>query len=43
MQKYVVVRPSMPTIWLFQEGTNLIQKEVITLKEVGFSFDNSDV
>jgi hypothetical protein len=43
MQKYVVDRPSMPTIWLFQEGINLIQKEVITLKEVGFSFNCSYV
>jgi hypothetical protein len=31
------------TIWLIQEGTNLIQKEVITLEEVGFSFDHNRV
>ncbi len=42
-QKYVVVRPLMPTIWLIQEGTNLTQKEVITIEEVGFSFDRSCV
>jgi len=42
-QKYTVVRPLVPTIWLIQKGTDLTQKEVITLKEVGFSFDRSHV
>jgi hypothetical protein len=28
---------------LIQKGTDLTQKEVITLKEVGFSFDRSHV
>jgi hypothetical protein len=38
MQKYVVAKPLVPTIWLIQEGTNLIQKEVTTLEEARFSF-----
>jgi len=42
-RKYAVVRPLVPTIWLIQKGTDLTQKEVITLKEVGFSFDRSHV
>ncbi len=29
----------VPTLWPIQEGTNLTQKEVTTLEEVGFSFD----
>jgi hypothetical protein len=31
--KYVVVRPLAPIVWPIQEGTNLIQKEVITLRK----------
>jgi hypothetical protein len=42
-RKYAVVRLLVPTIWLIQEGTNLTQKEVITIKEAGFSFDHSCV
>ncbi len=42
-QKYAVARPLVLTIWLIQEGTNLIQKKVITLEEVGFSFDHNCV
>jgi hypothetical protein len=38
MQKYVVVKPSVPIVWPIQEGINLTQKEVITLEEAGFSF-----
>jgi hypothetical protein len=38
MQKYVVAKPQVPTVWPIQEGTNLTQKEVTTLKKVGFSF-----
>ncbi len=41
MRKYVVVRPSVPIVWLIQEGTDLIWKEVTTLEEVGFSFNCS--
>ncbi len=43
MGKYIVVRPSIPIVWFIQEGIDLIQKEVITLEEVGFSFDRSHV
>jgi hypothetical protein len=38
-QKFVVVKLAVLTIWPIQEGTNLIQKEATTPKEVGFSFD----
>jgi len=41
--KNVVVRPSIPTIWLIQEDFDLIQKEVTTLKKAGFSFDHNCV
>jgi hypothetical protein len=40
-QKYAVVRPSVPIVWPIQEGTDLTQKEVTTLEEVGFSFDSN--
>jgi hypothetical protein len=39
MWKYVIARAWIPTIWPIQEGSDLIQKEVTTLEEVGFSFD----
>jgi hypothetical protein len=42
-QKYAVARPSIPTVWLIQEGIDLVYKEVITLKEVGFPFDCNSV
>jgi hypothetical protein len=42
-QKYAVVRPLGPTIWLIQKNIDLIQKEVTTLEEVRFSFDYSRV
>jgi hypothetical protein len=42
-QKYVVPRPLVLTIWPIKEGTNLTQKEIITLEEVGFSFYHSHV
>jgi hypothetical protein len=38
-QKFANVKLVVPTIWPIQEGTNLTQKEVITLKEARFSFD----
>jgi len=41
MWKYVIARSFVPTIWPIQEGSDLIQKEVIILEEVGFSFDYS--
>ncbi len=41
--KYVIARPSIPTKWPIQKGTNLTQKEVTTLEEVGFSFDHNHV
>jgi hypothetical protein len=40
MGKYAIIRPLVPTIWPIQEGTDLIQKEVI-LEETRFSFDRS--
>jgi hypothetical protein len=43
MRKYVVVKFSVPIVWPIQEGSDLIQKEVTTLKEVGFSFDHNPV
>jgi len=43
MQTYVVARPSMPITWLIQEGIILIQKEVIILEKVGFSYYHSHV
>jgi hypothetical protein len=42
-EKYVVARPSIPTVWPIQEGIDLTQKEVTTLEKVGFSFDQSCV
>jgi uncharacterized membrane protein len=30
-----------PIVWFIQEGIDLTQKEVIILKETGFSFDHS--
>jgi hypothetical protein len=39
MQKYAVARPFVPTIWFVQKGIDSIQKEVITLEKVGFSFN----
>jgi len=33
----------MQIVWLIQENIDLIQKEVMTLEEVGFSFDCSYV
>ncbi len=41
MQKYPIARPLVPPIWPIQEGTNLTQKEVTTLKETWFSFNHS--
>ncbi len=38
MQKYVVAKPQVPTVWPIQEDINLTQKEVTTLKKIGFSF-----
>ncbi len=38
MRKYVIARHLVPTVWPIQEGTNLVQKEVTILEEVGFSF-----
>jgi hypothetical protein len=43
MWKYVVVRPLVSTGWPIQEGTDLTQKEVTTLKETWFSFDHNCV
>jgi hypothetical protein len=39
MQKFVIVRLVVPTIWPIQKGIKLTQKEVTTLKEARFSFD----
>jgi hypothetical protein len=36
---FAIARPFVPSVWPIQEGTNLIQKEVTTLKEASFSFD----
>jgi hypothetical protein len=36
VQKYAIVKPSVPIAWLIQEGTNLTQKEVTTLKKQCF-------
>ncbi len=36
--KFVVVRLIVIIVWPIQEGTNLTQKEIMTLEEVGFSF-----
>ncbi len=38
-QKIAISRHVVPTIWLIQEGINLIQKEVTTLEEARYSFD----
>jgi hypothetical protein len=38
LQKFVIVRHTVPTIWPIQEGIYLTQNEFITLKEAGFSF-----
>jgi hypothetical protein len=38
-QKFAIVKPIVPTAWPILVGTNLTQKEVTALKEVGFSFD----
>jgi hypothetical protein len=43
VQKYVVVRPSVPIVWPIQEGIDLTQKEVTTLEEVGFFLDRNHV
>jgi hypothetical protein len=40
-RKYAIIRPSVPIIWLIQEGTKLTQKEVTILEEAGFSFDHN--
>jgi hypothetical protein len=34
--RYVMDRPIVPEIWHVQEGTNLTQNEVRSLKELGF-------
>jgi hypothetical protein len=34
--KYALDRPSLPSLWLVQEGTNLTQIEVVVLEEVSF-------
>ncbi len=34
--KYIIGRPTMPSLWLMQERTNLTQDEVMTLEEIGF-------
>jgi hypothetical protein len=39
-RKYAFDRPTLPSLWLVQEGTNLTQIEVLTLEEVGFLFSN---
>jgi hypothetical protein len=37
-KKYALDRPTLLTLWHVQEGTNFIQIEMLTLKEVGFLF-----
>jgi hypothetical protein len=34
--KYALDRPTLLSLWLVQEGTNLTQIEVVALKEIGF-------
>ncbi len=34
--KYALDRPTLPSLWLVQVGTNLTQIEVVALEEVGF-------
>jgi hypothetical protein len=34
--KYAFDRPTLPSLWLVQEGTNLTQIEVVALEEAGF-------
>jgi hypothetical protein len=34
--KYAFDRPTLPSLWLVQEGTNLTQIEVVVLEEVSF-------
>jgi hypothetical protein len=36
MQKFVVVRHVVPTLWPIQESIHLTQKEVTTIKKQGF-------
>jgi hypothetical protein len=40
-RKYAIVRPLVPTIWPIQEGFDLIQKEITTLKKMRFFSDYS--
>ncbi len=35
-KKYAFDRPALPSLRLMQEGTNLIQIEVVALEEAGF-------
>jgi hypothetical protein len=35
-KKYALDRPTLPSLWLVQEGTNLTQIEVVALEEVSF-------
>jgi hypothetical protein len=41
--KYAIIRPSIPIVWPIQEDIDLIQKEVTTLKEMGFPYNYSHV
>ncbi len=34
--KYAFDRPTLPSLWLVQEGTNLTQFEVVAWEEAGF-------
>jgi hypothetical protein len=35
-KKYALDRPTLPSLWLVQVGTNLIQIEVVALEESWF-------
>jgi hypothetical protein len=35
-RKYVINRPTLPSLWHVQVGTNLIQIEVVALEEASF-------
>jgi hypothetical protein len=43
MWKYIIARPSIPTIWFIQKGINLTQKEVTILEKTRFSFNYNHV
>jgi hypothetical protein len=36
IKKYALDRPTLTSLWLVQEGTNLTQIEVVVLEEVSF-------